>query len=255
MNSSRTRRSSLHAANARPRNSGPLSSTIASGNPRSLAIRSSTRRTRNPPSELSTSMAGHSRVQSSTTVNMRMTLPVPHTITDEIDRPTFVRPGGHRAVYPARPANPPSLPDPHRQAFLPIQPIHPLVIDHQPFPHQQRRQPAIPEPHSLGGQFFQLGSQRYIPLASACSIATCRSCQSQQPAGVPFAHLVLRLDMAHGCPKSRRRYQFFESTSFKARLSSVSSATTCFSFRFSSSNCLSRLASLLSIPPYFAFQR
>jgi len=43
MNSSRT----LHAARACPRNSGPLSSTMASGNPRSLPIRSSTRRLRN----------------------------------------------------------------------------------------------------------------------------------------------------------------------------------------------------------------
>src|SRR2546422_9433222 len=82
-----------------------------------------------------------------------------------------------------------------------------------------------------------------------------RSSQSHQPAGVPLAHLVLDLDVAHDCPKSRRHYQFFESTSFNARLSSVSSATTCFSFRFSSSRCFSLLASPLSIPPYFAFQR
>src|SRR5438876_11488753 len=82
-----------------------------------------------------------------------------------------------------------------------------------------------------------------------------RSSQSHQPAGVPLAHLVLDLDVAHDCPKSRRHYQFFESTSFNARLSSVSSATTCFSFRFSSSSCFSLLASPLSIPPYFAFQR
>jgi hypothetical protein len=57
---------------------------------------------------------------------------------------------------------------------------------------------------------------------------------------VPLAHLVLQLDVAHDCPKSRRHYHFFESTSFNARLSSVSSATTCFSFRFSSSSCFSR---------------
>src|SRR6478752_3292163 len=55
------------------------------------------------------------------------------------------------------------------------------------------------------------------------------SSQSHQPAGVSFAHPVLHLDVAHDCPKSRRHYQFFESTSFNARLSSVSSATTCFS--------------------------
>src|SRR5579872_151555 len=72
-----------------------------------------------------------------------------------------------------------------------------------------------------------------------------RSSQSQQPAGVPFAHLVPDFDIAHGCPKSRRLYQFFESTSFNARLSSVSSATTCFSLRFSSSSCRNFLASLV----------
>src|ERR1700731_1533035 len=60
-------------------------------------------------------------------------------------------------------------------------------------------------------------------------------------------------------PRQNRRSvtfgQFFESTSFSARLSSVRSATTCFSFRFSSSSCFSFLASPLSIPPYFGFQR
>src|SRR5215472_6283190 len=90
MNSSRTPRSSLHAAKARPRNSGPLSNTMASGKPLSLAIRSSTRRTRNPPSEVSTSIAGHSRVQSSTTVNMRITLPVlTQSLTKSIDQRSF----------------------------------------------------------------------------------------------------------------------------------------------------------------------
>src|SRR6059058_103025 len=82
-----------------------------------------------------------------------------------------------------------------------------------------------------------------------------RSSQSHQPAGVSLAHLVLDFHIARDGPKSRRRYQFFESTSFSARLSNVSSATTCFSFRFSSSNCFSFFASPPSIPPYFAFQR
>src|SRR5437762_1233555 len=75
-----------------------------------------------------------------------------------------------------------------------------------------------------------------------------RSSQSHQPAGVSLAHLVFDFHMARDGPKSRRRYQFFESTSFSARLSNVSSATTCFSFRFSSSNCFSFFASPLSIP-------
>jgi hypothetical protein len=49
---------------------------MASGNLLSLAIRSNTRRTRNPPSAGSTSIAGHSRVQSSTMVNIRITFPL-----------------------------------------------------------------------------------------------------------------------------------------------------------------------------------
>jgi hypothetical protein len=45
---------------------------------------------------------------------------------------------------------------------------------------------------------------------------------------VPLTHLVLHFHITHSCAKSRRHYQFFESTSFSARLSSVRSATTCF---------------------------
>lgn len=58
--------------------------------------------------------------------------------------------------------------------------------------------------------------------------------------------------VARRLPSARRRYQLFDITSFSARLSRVSSATTCLSFRFSSSSCLSFLVPLLSMPPYFA---
>src|SRR5262249_61250244 len=50
-------------------------------------------------------------------------------------------------------------------------------------------------------------------------------------------------------------YHFFATTAFNAWMSSVCSATMCFSRRFSSSSCLRRCISLSSIPPYFAFQR
>jgi hypothetical protein len=43
-------------------------------------------------------------------------------------------------------------------------------------------------------------------------------------------------------------------TACNVRLSSNSSATACFSCRFSSSSCRNRRAPLTSIPPYFAFQ-
>src|SRR5215468_3828113 len=49
-------------------------------------------------------------------------------------------------------------------------------------------------------------------------------------------------------------YHFFDSSSFKAALSSIDSAKSFFSRRFSSSSARSRLASETSRPPYLAFQ-
>src|SRR6185295_6617533 len=178
-----------------------------------------------------------------------------HTITYKIDRPPFVRSGCWRPLRRSRPANPPSLPNAHAQSLLAIQPIDPLVIGRASGLRQHCRQTPIAEAHSLRRQFFQSLTQIAVSLRSLRPIAMGRSCQLHQPAGVPFAHLVLLHGVTRGCPKSRRLYQFFARTSLSARLSSVSSATTCFSFRFSSSSCLSLLASPLSIPPYFAFQR
>jgi hypothetical protein len=63
---------------------------MASGNPRALSIRSNSRRTRNPPSDVSTSIAGHSRVQSSTMVNIRITFPLlTQSVTKSIDERSF----------------------------------------------------------------------------------------------------------------------------------------------------------------------
>ena len=49
-------------------------------------------------------------------------------------------------------------------------------------------------------------------------------------------------------------YHFFERSSFSAALSSIDSARSFFSLRFSSSSAFSRLASETSSPPYLAFQ-
>src|SRR4029077_8287623 len=49
-------------------------------------------------------------------------------------------------------------------------------------------------------------------------------------------------------------YHFFDRSSFKAALSSMDSASSFLSLRFSSSSVLSRLASDTSRPPYLAFQ-
>src|SRR6266446_4039950 len=51
---------------------------------------------------------GHSRVQSSTMVNIRITFPT-HAITHEIDRPPLIRPPRCRAGYRSVPADPPPI--------------------------------------------------------------------------------------------------------------------------------------------------
>src|SRR5438876_7867415 len=61
----------------------------------------------------------------------------------------FIRPRGGWASYRAPPADPPPLPNPHRQTFLAVEPVHALVVGRPSFPHQHRRQPPIPETHAL----------------------------------------------------------------------------------------------------------
>src|SRR5919205_4598376 len=63
---------------------------------------------------------------------------------------------------------------------------------------------------------------------------------------------MLLLGHHHRLPPCRRRHQFFASSPFRAWLSSMVSARSCFRQRFSSSSALSRLASETAIPPYFA---
>src|SRR5437870_12591790 len=55
-----------------------------------------------------------------------------HAITHQIHRPTFIRPRGGWASYRAPPADPPPLPNPHRQTFLAVEPgPHWLTSIHQ----------------------------------------------------------------------------------------------------------------------------
>jgi hypothetical protein len=75
----------------------------------SAATRSSTRRTRRPPNEVSTSMAGYSRVQSSTIVNIRITLPLPSLPLAKncglnISTPTLTISNGNRDIISRLPS-------------------------------------------------------------------------------------------------------------------------------------------------------
>src|SRR4051812_3734983 len=69
----------------------------------------------------------------------------------------------------------------------------------------------------------------------------------------PFAHPVGIHQMSDSFPFPSGRHLFFPKRSFSAALSSMASARSRFSFVFSSSSILSRLASETSIPPNLAF--
>src|SRR5438270_7422292 len=128
MNSSRTPRCSLQAASARPRNSGPLSTTIASGSPRSVAIRLQ-HTAHAQPAQRSVDLDGRTFARAIVHDGQHSNhLPCTDAITHEIHRPAFVRPRGGWAGDCPIPADPPSLPNPHGQAFFAIQPVHALVI-------------------------------------------------------------------------------------------------------------------------------
>src|SRR5215469_7336518 len=92
-----------------------------------------------------------------------------HAITHEIHRPLFVRPSRCRLPGRPTPADPPPLPNPHRQSFLAIQPIHTLVIYCRPFSYQHRAPASAPDTAS------------WIVLASAACRRAARSSRTPLP--------------------------------------------------------------------------
>jgi hypothetical protein len=72
----------------------------------------------------------------------------------------------------------------------------------------------------------------------------------QDPAGSPLGHVQLLQDVLHELSAPGRADYFFDSASSRIDLSNARSATSFFSRVFSRSRSFSRLAWLLSIPPY-----
>src|SRR3972149_3082515 len=75
-----------------------------------------------------------------------------------------------------------------------------------------------------------------------------------QGAGPALAHLQDIAQMSDSLALGGGPYHFFVRSSFSAAWSSIASARSFFSLRFSSSSDRSRLASDTSMPPYLAFQ-
>src|SRR5579864_2919433 len=133
-------------------------------------------------------------------------------------------------------------------------PTDPFVIDSPALALQPIMQPAIAKAPELVRQLAQALPQPLV-LALPAAIATGCTPQPHQPAGASLRDRYFRAHHYDRLPPHLRAYHFFATTACNACLSSVRSATRCFSRRFSSSKARRRLASLTSMPPYFAFQR
>jgi hypothetical protein len=147
-----------------------------------------------------------------------------------------------------------ALSTPHGKPLLAVEPIDPLVIHPSSFSPQQYVQASIPEARLSLCQFSKTSPQIGRILALRL-VAQARSAHPDRSAGSSLAHREDFLQHTHELVPGRGRHHFFETTAFSAWLSSVRSATICFSLRFSSSSIFSRRASFTSRPPYSRFHR
>jgi hypothetical protein len=190
------------AAPPRSVSSQPLSLTITLGPPRSDTKRSSSRTTRTPPIEVSTTVARHSRLKSSTTQKMRKRRPsLRASDTKSSDHRRLIASGsanGARAGRPFAPTTPA-----HHQLFLAVDAIELLAVHHITFPGQKPAQASIAEASPLRGQLTQSLAHRRIVRPFRLIVQT-RAVESHQPACAHPAHAVLRDESGDGCASRRR---------------------------------------------------
>src|SRR5260370_552456 len=108
-----------------------------------------------------------------------------------------------------------------------------------PLPSQQHVEPSVSPSRPLLRQDPQPRAQLLASIPCG-DIANRRFTDPDQPARPALTDRTVLSDELHRRAPLRGRHHFFPSTAFKARLSSVRSATRCFSFRFSSSSSFSR---------------
>src|SRR4029077_12945637 len=173
-------------------------------------------------------------------------------VRHEVEHPNLVwplrlaqwRPRADRALATTPPAN--------RKPFLGIQPVD-LLQFHAPslaFAHPP--QPPVAEPAPFGRQRPQQFAIRRVVLA-LLAVTRGRPVDLEQPRGASLRQSVT-LNNVVNCRMTRpRRQKFFPTRSLSAALSSICSANSFFSRRFSSSRARSLRASDTSRPPNFAF--
>src|SRR5215216_7966242 len=128
-----------------------------------------------------------------------------------------------------------------------IKPVYPLEVDLPAFAHQQRVQAFVTVTHTRCSQVFQTQSQFCLRI-SPVAIVIDGPLQFQHPTGSSFRDLKTTAQKLRLDPFAHRLQNFFLSTSCSMCLSRVRSATSAFSFLFSSSNCRSRVSSAIPMP-------
>jgi hypothetical protein len=229
-------------------NSGPLSTTMLLGRPRTAASCSSapiTRRRQRGIDVDARTLAGefidHGEAAEAPAADAR--------IVDEVHPPALVRFGRRRQRDARLRGAFARAVGPHEQALLPIQPIHALEIDHDAFAAQQHMQPPVAKARPLRRELFQSQANRRVAQRAPWLVVPARSRQADQPHRSSRAHVVGGSQMGDDTPPLPRRHHFRPATSLSIAMSSAWSATSFFRRRFSSSSVRSRLASFTWSPP------
>src|ERR1700759_5262388 len=124
------------------------------------------------------------------------------------------------------------------------------MVQSDAFPRQRDVQAAIANPAPLHSQFAQSLPDRAV-VCPARTVAVGLCVQANQSARTALRVALLVNRPAHGFPPQDRRQKFFPSTPPSAATPNIDSASSFFSFRFSSSRPFSLPASDTSMPPNF----
>lgn len=111
---------------------------------------------------------------------------------------------------------------------------------------------AVPYPH--GCQFPQALAQGCL-ISDLTAVATTRAGYSRHPAGTPLTDAEADPEELHHGTLLGRLHPLFRNTSCSNRLSTVRSATSCLSRRFSSSTSPSRRSSATTVLATTHFHR
>ena len=130
----------------------------------------------------------------------------------EDEAPALVRQGQYRSGRYGEESTLAAASTLHRQAFLLVEVLGLLAVDHDAVSAQQDVQPAIAEPAPLLCQGTQLLAKLRVTTA-ARAIAHARAISRNHPARPPLANIKQGLKMQHRFTFCSGRYHFFDSRS------------------------------------------